>query len=514
MAENTTNSKQIAKNTLMLYFRMIFLTVISLYTSRVILIALGVDDYGLYNIVAGVVLILGFLNNSMTGATQRFLNVELGKSNAEGVRLVFDTARTIHLLVAVVILCFGETIGLWFLNSHMNIDSTRIIAANWIFQFALASFVVTVISVPYNACIIAHEKMSAFAYISVVEALLKLVIVFLLYILPGDRLIVYGLLMTLTSVIIRLIYGQYCKRHFEECRTSRLMYDKKTFKAMLGFSGWTIFGALGTISHTQGIGVIINMFFGVAVNAAQGVSSQVIRLVNMFTDNFMTALKPQIVKTYAQGNFEAMHSLVIRGSKIGICLVSLFVVPLLFEIPLLLDIWLDVVPNYSVEFIRIILVTTLCSSFAYPLATARAATGKIRNYQIVLTTMAWMHLPTAWWFYYLGYPPQSAMIVYLVIIIIEQIYRIFDVCPAINLSKIKFVKDVLLKCSFAIVVALGLTYTLDILLPDNVAYEVLLVFLSFLTTATTIWSIAMSTSERAMVLSFVRTKINYNKTTE
>jgi len=507
MKTETHNSRRVAKNTLMLYCRTLLVMVVSLFTSRVVLDTLGVEDFGLYSIVAGVVLLLGFLNNSMTVATQRFLNVELGRLDVNRVKIVFNTSRVIHWLVALFVVLLGETLGVWLLNTHMNINADRVVAANWVFQFALVSFIVTITSVPYNACIIAHEKMSVFAYISLLETILKLVIVFFLYILPGDRLIVYGTLMTLPSIFIRIIYGRYCKLHFEECRDSQLRYDKNCMRAMLGFSGWTIFGALGSLSHTQGIGVIINMFFGVSVNAAQSVSNQVIRIVNEFLDSFMTALKPQIVKTYSQGDFDALHSLVIRGSKIGICLVSLMVVPLLFEIPSLLDIWLKEVPEYTVDFIRLILITTLCSSFAYPLSTARAATGNIRNYQIVLTTMGWLHLPIAWFFYYLGYPPQTAMLIYLAIVVIQQVYRILNVCPAIELSVRHFAEDVLLRSGAAVSIAFGLSYLLSIQLPQDEVWKLLSLFFSFGITAIIIWSIAITKSEKKQVLTIIRSKL-------
>lgn len=317
-----TSNKRIAKNTLLLYARMILLLSISLYTSRVVLATLGVSDYGVYNVVGGIVLILCFLNNSMAGATQRFLNIELGKKSEDGVVKVFRTAQYIHLIIAVIVFLLAETIGIWFLNTYMNIPSERMIAANYVFQFSICSFLVSIISVPYNATIIAHERMSAFAYISILEAVLKLAIVFLLMVVSFDKLIFYAALMAIVQIIVRFSYSGYCRRHFIECKKYSLKYDKDLLHQMMGFSGWTIFGALGSISHTQGISIIINIFFGAAVNAAQSIANQVNMVVNQFVTNFMISLNPQIVKNYAAHDLEQMHSLVKRGSKMFFFLVA------------------------------------------------------------------------------------------------------------------------------------------------------------------------------------------------
>ena len=397
---------------------------ISLYTSRVVLATLGVDDYGLYYTVGGIVSILAFLNTSMAGSTQRFLNVEMGKNDYEKLQLVFNTSRVIHLCLAVIVFVLAETIGVWFLNNYMTIAPDRMGAANWVFQFSIVSFLITIISVPYNAAIISHEKMSAFAYISVVDAVLRLLIVFLLDLTSYDKLIIYSILMAATSAIIRLIYSWYCIKHFVECRKFSLGYDKEYLKKMASFSGWTVVGALGSISHTQGVAIVINMFFSVAVNAAQGIANQVMHVVNHFVSNFMIALNPQIVKSYASGDLESMHTLMMRGSRMGFFLITFFSIPLIIETPVLLAIWLKEVPEYTVIFVRIIIVTSVINSFASPLSAARGATGDIKNYQIVLTALGLLHIPLAWICFEIGYPPYSAMIVYLILIIIMQVCRI------------------------------------------------------------------------------------------
>ena len=331
------NNKRIVKNTALLYFRMLFTMLVGLYTSRVVLSSLGVGDYGLYNVVGGIVVILSFLNGAMASSTQRYMNVELGKENMDGIRKVYVTSMLIHLGVAAVVLVLAETVGLWFLNMYMNIPAERMIAANWVYQFSVGAFIVTVLSVPYNATIIAHEKMSAFAYISVIEVLFKLLVAILIGYAPCDRLIFYALLIFIVSIIVRLAYGVYCHRHFVECKIKKCEIDKSLLKNMLSFSSWTIFGNLAFVFHTQGIAIVINMFFGTVVNAAQGISNQVNSIVSGFVQNFTTAMKPQIVKSYAAGNLPDLHKLILSGSRLSFFLVLIFAIPIIIETPYLLS---------------------------------------------------------------------------------------------------------------------------------------------------------------------------------
>lgn len=504
---NIGNNKRIAKNTILLYFRMVFLMLISLYTSRIVLATLGVENYGIYNVVGGIVAVLSFLNTSMAGATQRFLNVELGHNNIKKLKKVFETSVFIHFIIAGIVICLGETVGVWFINTQMNIADNRIEAANYVFQCSLLSFSFTIMSVPYNASIIAHEKMSTFAYVSVVEALLKLLIVYMLLIIPFDKLKTYAIMSALVSVIIMLVYRLYCRHQFDECKQIKIKPDSEYLHSMLGFSGWTIFGALGTISHTQGIAIIINLFFGVAVNAAQGIANQVTGIVTQFVNNFMTALNPQIVKSYAADEIYTMHELVKRGSRMGISLVALFVIPLYLEVPFLLDIWLTEVPEYTVTFIRVILLTSLSSSYAFPLATARAATGNIKTYQIVLTTMAWMHLPFAWVGFHMGYPPQSAMYIYLAIINLEQIYRILNVCPAIGLPIGDFIHEVLGRCGLMFLVAFASSYIVYYILPKDSISCLAVLIVSFIIVSSSVFFIALKKQERISLINIVKSRL-------
>lgn len=458
MNSNIVNNKRIAKNTLFLYLRTILIMVISLYTSRVILKTLGEIDYGIYNVVGGIVVFLSFLNTSMASATQRFLNVAMGKNDNEEIKKVFSNALIIHFFIAIGVLLLVETFGIWFLNTKMNIPSNRLLAANYVLQFSIATMVMTIISVPYNSLIIANEKMSAFACISIVEVALKLTLVLLLVYSPIDKLISYAVLMFLVSCVVRIIYVKYCNKRFHLICKCKLKFDYSTIKEMFNFSAWTILGSIASISHGHGIAIVINNFFGPIINTAYGLACQVNQVVGNFVSNFMVALNPQLVKSYSAGNLSAMHQLLERGCRMGFLLVLFFVVPIIVEAPMLLKMWLGQVPEYTVNFVRLILLVTLFNSFASPLSVSQGATGRIRNYQIVLTIMGLIHIPLTWICFKNGFNPNYAMYVYLLIIIIEQLYRIFKVSVSISMPLIPFVKRMMLRCGSVSVIAFSVTY--------------------------------------------------------
>ena len=328
MSNTTENNKRIAKNTLLLYFRMLFLMAVSLYTSRVVLNALGVEDFGIYNVVGGVVAMFSVLSGSLSTAISRFITYELGKGNKENLNKIFSSAVTIQFGLAGIIILLAETIGIWFLNIKMNIPEVRMEAANWVFQFSILTFAINLISVPYNASIIAHEKMSAFAYISILEAVGKLTIAYLITISPIDKLIFYAILMCAVALVVRLTYGNYCKRHFSEC-TYHFSWDKLLLKQMFGFAGWNFIGASSAILRDQGGNVVINLFCGPTVNAARGIAFQVNNAVNQFVTNFMTALNPQITKSYASGDKEYMMTLIFQGARLSFYMLFLLSLPIL-----------------------------------------------------------------------------------------------------------------------------------------------------------------------------------------
>lgn len=330
MINNIENNKRIAKNALLLYFRTFFTMAVALYTSRVILKVLGIEDYGIYNVIGGVVAMFSAISGTLSSSISRFLTYELGENKSERLNRIFSTSVNIQVIISIIIILTGEIVGVWFINYKMQIPAERLIAANWVFQCSLFTFIINLISIPYNACIIAHEKMSAFAYISILEVTLKLVIVYSLLISPYDKLITYAILLTVVSLFIRSTYSIYCKRHFTECKY-HLSYEKKLLKEMLSFAGWSFLGNSAYIFNTQGINILINIFFGVTLNAARGITTQVEGAIMQFVNNFTMAINPQITKSYASGEKDYMFSLICQGAKYSYILLLFFVIPFFFR---------------------------------------------------------------------------------------------------------------------------------------------------------------------------------------
>lgn len=464
MRDITENNKRIAKNTLLLYLRMLFLMAVSLYTSRVVLNTLGVEDFGIYNVVGGIVAMFSFINGAMSTGTQRFLTFELGREDMEQLRKVFSTSIVIHGIISILIIILAESIGLWFFYEKMVIPADRIEAALWVYQLSILSTIVMIMSVPYNATIIAHEKMSAFAYISVLEVVLKLAIVYVLMIGHIDKLKLYSILMFLVQLLIRLIYSSYCNRHFQETKAHIKLWDSKLFREMLSFTGWNMWGNCAVIAFTQGINLLLNMFFGPAVNAARGVAVQVQNTVNQFSHNFQTALNPQITKSYATGDWKYMHSLVYRSSKFTFFLLLFLSLPIMLETETILQVWLKTVPQYTVTFLRLMLCITIIDAIANPLMVSAAATGKIKIYQGVVGGILLCILPVSWSVLKLGGDPTSVFIVHLCICIIAFIVRLFIIRPMIRLTLLDYFKKVILNClivgMISLIIPLAVKYSL------------------------------------------------------
>ncbi|MCD7720762.1 MAG: oligosaccharide flippase family protein [Prevotellaceae bacterium] len=507
MPKDTYNSKRIAKNTLMLYVRMLFIMAVNLYASRVVLASLGVEDYGIYSVVGGIVIILSFLNGAMAGATQRFLNVEMGRGTEETITRVFNTARVIHLLISLGVLLLAETVGLWYINKCMNISPERMTAANWVFQFSTLTFIVNVISVPYNATIVAHERMSAFAYISIYETVAKLAVAFSLAFIHSDRLIAYGALLMLMQVSVRLVYGAYCNRHFGECRRLTLRVDKALLREMFSFASWTVVGSLGFIFHTQGIALLINYFFGAVVNAAQGIANQVNNTVNQFVSNFLMAMNPQVVKSYAVGELEQMHQLVFRGCRFAFFLISFFVIPLTLEAPAILGLWLKTVPGYTVIFVRLVLLISLVNCYSSILAASQGATGRVKAYQLTLTVTGFLHLPLTALFYWLGFEPYYAMYVYFVIVVVLQATRIAFVSRSTHFPQMRFYREVVLLCLVVFLVSAVVPALLHLLLTPCLLSSAIVCLTSVVTTGLTALCIGMTRTERTKVLSNISKRL-------
>lgn len=419
-----SNNKRIAKNTIMLYLRQFLVMGVGLYTSRVVLESLGISDYGIYTLVGGFVSMLAYLNSVFVSATQRFISFELGTGDKERLKDIFSTSLTIHYALALIILIVAETFGVWFINNHLNIDPNRLYAAHWVFQCSLVSLMITIISVPYNSCLVAHEHMHVYAYISIIDVLMKLGIVFLLAYLPYDSLITYSVLMLVVAVTIRLCYTIYCKRHFEECHYQKV-FDVKKFKEMSSYASWTMVGTLGFTVKEQISNIILNQFFGTFINAAKGVAGQVCGAINLFATNFFMAMSPQITKQYASGNVEESRKLVYVGAKITFFLLQILIIPVIINIEYILHLWLIDVPEYTTEFIIIILLSTLISSLSNSITTALQATGKIKTFQIGIALILLTELPIAYVLLRMGYPPTYALLPAIITNLIGILYRFY-----------------------------------------------------------------------------------------
>lgn len=438
------DSKRIAKNTLLLYGRMALTMLVALFTSRVVLQALGVTDFGIYNVVGGVVAMVGFLNGSLGGATSRFITYELGLGGRGNVRHIFRCAVSIHYLLAALVLVVAETVGLWFVLEKLVIPDGRMTAALWAYQCSVLTVVVTIISSPYNALIIAHERMSAFAYISILEVFLKLGIVYLLMAVGIDRLILYATLLLVVQVSIRFIYSGYCSRHFPET-SGRWLWDRRKSREIFGYAGWTLNGHLAVMGYTQGINILLNLFFGPAVNAARGISVQVQSAVSQFCTNFFTAVRPQVTKSYAQGELSYMHSLIIYGSKYGFFLILLVAVPILVNTEYILHLWLGQVPAHTVAFTRLMIVASMNYALSNPTLMGIHATGDIKKFQIIEGTLLLTVVPVAYVFLKWGHVrPETVFVIYLIIETITQLVRVWIVYPRIRMPRRLYLSRILL----------------------------------------------------------------------
>ena len=453
MSDTSSANKRIAKNTLVLYVRMLFTMGISLFTSRVILQTLGVEDYGISSVVGGVISMFTFINAAMVSSTQRYLNFELVRGDANQLRSVFSTSLQIHALIALAIIVLSETVGLWFLNEKLVIPEARMTAAMWVYQCSILSCAVSIMSTPYNAVIVAHEKMSAFAYISILDVSLKLLVVYLLVVLPFDKLIILSILNLLVQLFIRYIYTLYCHRHFPESYF-QFRFNKTLFKEMFGFAGWSFWGNLAAILYTQGLNMMLNIFFGPIVNAARGIAVQVQSAVQQFVGGFQTALNPQITKNYASNNLPQMHSLMFRSARFSFLLLFFLSLPVLMETNFILTLWLKTVPDDAVIFTQIMICISLIYTTANPCIIANQATGKVKIYQMVVGGILLLILPISYVVLKLGAPAYSVFIVHFCIESLAQFSRMYMLRKLIHLPLWQYMKNIYIPIVSTVVIAI------------------------------------------------------------
>lgn len=512
MANTTTssNTKRIAKNSLMLYFRMILLILISLYISRVVLDVLGIEDYGIYNVVGGFVAMFAIISGSMSVTISRFITYELGKGSQGRLSTVFSTSIMIQLVMAVVVCLMIEGVGVWFLNAKMNISPERMWAANWVLHASAFSFMLNLVYTPYNALIIAYERMSAFAYISIFEAFLKLSIVFILSVVHCDKLILYALLNMIVSVMMFLLYQRYCKKHFPESKF-RWVRDNKLIKEMFGLIGWAFWGNGAVVLKDQGTNVVLNLFCGPAVNAARGVALQVNSAVYSFTSNFLAALNPQITKSYSSGNLNYMHSLITTGSKYAFFILTLMFLPLCANVDFVLDLWLTEVPAHTSAFIVLTLLYSLFDCFGNPVLTGVLAEGNIRNYEIALTILYVLNLVVSYFLLDWGFAPEWVFVAIVVFKIIVVMALLWHARGHYSLSIRNYTRKCLLPCSavFAISYPLSTLFRFDTACP--ITNFLLSVMTIVSTTAIVILMVGVTRTERAKGYNYILHRLNKQK---
>lgn len=497
-----TDNRRIAKNTLILYFRMLFMMLIGLYTSRINLQSLGVEDYGIYNVVGGIVVMFSIINGSITASISRFLTFELGAGNKEKLKKVFSTSVTIQIGISVVILLLAETIGLWFLNNKMVIPETRMYAANWVYQFSIMTFILNLISMPYNACIVAHEKMSAFAWITIYDAIAKLLVAWLTFIAPMDKLIFFSGFIVLIALTQRMIYSLYCVRNFEECHY-QFIFDKELVKNMSGFAGWNFIGASSAILRDTGGNIVINFFNGPTVNAARGIANQVNGAVLGFANSFMTAINPQITKSYASGEYVKMMNTIYKGAKFSFFLLLILGLPVIMETDYIIHLWLGQIPEHTVLFVQLTILYAMSESISNPLVTAMLATGRIKNYQIVVGGIQMLNLPISYFCLRNGFIPETVLIVAIILSQCCFAARIYMLRGMINLNVWDYIKNVYLKIIFTFIIAFIFPIFIKSQLDESFIGFVLIILVSIISASISILYVGCNKGERSFIFSSI-----------
>lgn len=501
-----SSNRQIAKNTMFLYLRMFLSIIVNLYTVKILWNVLGTDNYGIYTVVGGIVLMFEFLNNAMIASSQRFISFALGENDSDKLQKTFSMSLVVHSLLACLVVVLAETIGLWFLNHKMNIPVDRTIAANWVYQCSIATFILTIISVPYNACIIAFEHMKVYGYFGILNVLLKLGLVLLLSVLPFDPLITYSILVLCLSAFMRIIYAIYCKKHFKECKFKKYK-DHHLLKDMFAFAGWSFLGSMGFSVRDQGMNIILNLFFNVAVNAAKGVANHVGTVINGFASNFTMALNPQITKRYASGHISEMLHLLTNGCKFSLLLMSIIVIPLIFCANTILRLWLDEVAPYTVGFLQLVLLMSLVDCVVSPITTALQATGKIKKFQIVISIIMIANLPVSWICLKMDANPYIVMIVAIIASVIALIARIILLHEMVSFSYRNFFATIYARLlPFILIIGLASKFSYSFFredIPGMVGY-----FFSIWTLCVALGGlIVLKDSERKFLMNIISSKL-------
>lgn len=507
--ENIQNSKKIAKNTIMLYFRQILIMLVSLFTVRVVLNTLGADDYGIYNVVAGIVTMFSFLSGSMAAASQRYFCVAIGENDSVKLKQYFSMSLTIYILIALIIFIFAETFGLYFILKKLVVPDNRYIAAIWVYESSVLSMMFTIITSPFMASIIAHEDMKIYAYVSVIEVIMKLLIVFLLPIFPIDKLIFYSILMFLVTLINTALYRFYCHKKYEECYF-KFYWNKNLFKELMSYTGWNLFGSCVGVFKNQIVNVILNQFFTPIVNAARGIASQVNSAINSFASNFMTAVKPQIVKRYAIGEKDSMIQLMFSSSKASFFLMYIFALPLIIEMPYVLKLWLKNTPNYAVIFTILALIDALIDTVSYSLMGVVQATGRIKLYQAVVGSILLLNAPFSYLAMKLGSPAYSVFLIAIFFTLIAGIARLIIVNNLVHFSILRYIRNVILPIMLCIILTFIPPYYIHSVMKIGFLRLVVVVLVSCISITIVGYLIAIDKNEKVIVKKYLKNKLGKN----
>ncbi|MBM6944088.1 MULTISPECIES: lipopolysaccharide biosynthesis protein [Bacteroides] len=508
MPHTTTDNKRIAKNTLALYVRMILSTLVSLYTSRVVLNTLGVVDYGIYNVVGGIVVMFAFLNSTMAVSTQRFLSYDIGRNDSVMMNKTFNIAMVIHIMIGIFVILLGETVGLWFLYNKMIIPVERMTSALWVYHLSLVSFFFSVTQVPYSACINSHEKMDIFAYFGILDVLLKLAIVFLLRIGNTDKLILYAILMFTVTLLMRIIYRWYCIKQFKETKL-QLVWNTKRFHDMLGFAGWNSTTHFSLVARTQGVNILINLFFGPALNAARGVATTVSMNISSFANNFILAIIPQTVKLYANGNVNDMNNLVIKGCKYSFLLLYFISFPMIIEANYVMTLWLKNPPEMSVLLCRLVLCSALIDNLSTVIGYGPQAVGRIKIYQTTMSCLFLMVPIITYVAYRLGYGVEMCIYSEIIIYICALFLRPLLSQKVTKLNIRIFFKESVFRNILVVLISMPIPIIIYINMNEGFVRLLIECITCVICTTLSILTIGLNSSERKMLISYISNRIHH-----
>lgn len=508
MPSVSSNNKRIARNTVFMYARMILIMLVSLYTVRVVLKVLGTENYGINNVVGGIVTMFGFLSSTMSGASMRFFSYELGINNYDNVAKYFSVTFWCYVILVIIVFVLAETIGLWFVCTKLVIPAERMNAALWVYHCSIFSFVIHMLAIPYNSLILAREKMDLYAYVGIVEVILKLSVAYMITISPFDKLSSYAILMMLTTVIVSFFYILYDIKKYPECHVKRF-WDGKIFKEVFNYSSWSLFGAVALVFRGQGINILLNLFFGPIVNASRAIAYQVNGAINTFVNGFTQAVRPQIIKYYAVQENGLMLTLVYRSTRLCFFLIFLLSVPILMEAEYILGLWLDSVNDTTVLFTRLVIIASIVEAITMPLKGLISATGNIKYTQVINGSILIAILPISYLFLKQGYPPETTMIIAIVSGVLCHASRVYFSCRLTAMTFAEYSRETILPIFVIITVGGAISVLIEYFICGTpILHFILVTLLTFISNSLTIWCIGIKKNEKKMMKDFVKSKIH------